>query len=90
MVIFPSVKVPVLSLQITEAEPKVSTAASFPRGSARRFHRGGKWKHRGSAHVVRNGGAKRGGSPSVHCFELEKLRERDAGAGLKRSKLRDS
>mmetsp|Transcript_5350 Transcript_5350/g.15893 ORF Transcript_5350/g.15893 Transcript_5350/m.15893 type:complete len:251 (+) Transcript_5350:565-1317(+) len=29
MVILPSVKVPVLSLQITEADPRVSTAASF-------------------------------------------------------------
>merc|ERR1712076_87205 len=29
MVIFPSVKVPVLSEQITDAEPNVSTAANF-------------------------------------------------------------
>merc|ERR1740123_2752581 len=30
IVIFPSVSVPVLSLQTTEADPKVSTAANFP------------------------------------------------------------
>ena len=48
MVILPSVNVPVLSLQITEALPKVSTAANLPRAVGRR-ELGGRFKQRGNS-----------------------------------------